>query len=214
MVARSSASAPSASSSARIGEPWHKPRAASSAEDPAAELDGLDLDMRRSPPHADRSRSAPCRHNRTASARRNRGGFSGNSSLQRLRDHVRTGLRSMPVPDDRADSGRRSRSTRRASAPPFTLSGKNITPNWQTTRSKLASSNGRSSASAWLEGDLARLHPLRRDVEHRRVEIGGDDLGLRHRPCQRRGHDAGAGRGFQDVPRRQSRARSREHRRA
>ncbi|MCY1218046.1 hypothetical protein D9M72_299790 [compost metagenome] len=39
-------------------------------------------------------------------------------------------------------------STRRASAKARPLSGKNITPNWQATMSKLASANGSAMASA------------------------------------------------------------------
>ena len=59
------------------------------------------------------------------------------------------------------------RSTRRASAKAFALSGKNITPNWQTTASKLASSNGSCMASAWSPLDRSRGADRARLIEHR-----------------------------------------------
>ena len=45
---------------------------------------------------------------------------------------------------------------RRASRFARTLSGKNMTPNWQTTRSKLASGCGRSARSPARESPAAR----------------------------------------------------------
>ena len=73
---------------------------------------------------------------------------------------------------------------------------------WQTTTSKLASSNGRLIASAGCHRTGRQVPTAAAPLEHRRVQIGGDDLDgggqrLRHRP---RDH-AGAGSGF-EHPRR------------
>ena len=86
----------------------------------------------------------------------------------------------------RADSGRR-RAARGAPRHGPTLSGKNITPNWQTTRSKLPSSNGSSSASACWKRTLGRGDAPRGHVEHRRIEVGRDDLGFGQRLGERLG---------------------------
>jgi len=46
------------------------------------------------------------------------------------------------------------RRTRRSSAKAFALSGRNMTPNWQTTASNEASANGSAVASAWRHSTL------------------------------------------------------------
>ena len=68
------------------------------------------------------------------------------------------------------------RSTRRVSANALGLSGKNITPNWQTDRvERVASVKGSCIASAWRHS-TARAVPMRgRAVDHRLVQIRRDD---------------------------------------
>jgi hypothetical protein len=55
-----------------------------------------------------------------------------------------------------------------------------------------------------LPGDLGRLHPRGREVEHRPVEVGGDDRGARRQGAgEGAGGDAGAGRGLEHPGRRE-----------
>ena len=67
------------------------------------------------------------------------------------------------------------RSTRRTSAKARALSAKNMTPNWQTTASKLALSKGNSRASAWRHstGRLVPTDAARSSMGW--LEIGCDD---------------------------------------
>jgi hypothetical protein len=52
-----------------------------------------------------------------------------------------------------------------------------------------------------LKSDMLGTDALRRDLDHRRVEVGRDDLRLGHRLTQCSGDDAGAGGGLEDAGR-------------
>ena len=176
---------------------------------------GLDVDAREPGRRKLGAGFSRRRDSRAACARENTAGRRG-TAPRRLRVTTSansfSSIRSQTLNTNRPP-GRRTRS---ASRYPSTLSGKNIAPNWQATASNERSGNGRAVASACCHCTRSTPGRCRREIEHRLIEVGRDDLGRAgQRRRQRARQNPGAGGGFENAlgrPARDPRLPDRPHR--